>query len=101
MTLPIGTRLGPYEIAAMLGAGGMGEVYLARDTRLERDVAIKVLSAAGTGPEHQDRIPTTAGRWRRGQVLHVKPNAQPGAYKYSIVLTPSGKRVDPTIIIDP
>ena len=41
----IGTRLGPYEIVAPLGAGGMGEVYRARDTRLERDVAIKVLPA--------------------------------------------------------
>ncbi len=40
-----GTRLGPYEIVTALGAGGMGEVYRARDTRLERDVAIKVLSA--------------------------------------------------------
>jgi serine/threonine protein kinase/tetratricopeptide (TPR) repeat protein len=39
-----GTRLGPYEIISALGAGGMGEVYRARDTRLERDVAIKVLS---------------------------------------------------------
>ena len=39
-----GHRLGPYEIIAALGAGGMGEVYRARDTRLERDVAIKVLS---------------------------------------------------------
>ena len=39
----IGTRLGPYEIVAPLGAGGMGEVYGARDTRLGREVAIKVL----------------------------------------------------------
>ncbi len=43
MTLATGTRLGPYEIAAPIGAGGMGEVYRARDTRLDRDVAIKVL----------------------------------------------------------
>ena len=40
-----GTRLGPYEIVAAIGAGGMGEVYRARDTRLGRDVAIKVLPA--------------------------------------------------------
>jgi serine/threonine protein kinase len=43
MTLSPGFRLGPYEIVAPLGAGGMGEVYRARDTKLERDVAIKVL----------------------------------------------------------
>src|SRR5271154_6054931 len=43
MALSSGTKLGPYEIVAALGAGGMGEVYRARDTRLERTVAIKIL----------------------------------------------------------
>ncbi len=43
MTLETGTKLGPYEVLSKLGAGGMGEVYRARDPRLERDVAIKVL----------------------------------------------------------
>ena len=45
MTLSAGTKLGPYEIIAPIGAGGMGEVYRAKDTRLERTVAIKVLNS--------------------------------------------------------
>src|SRR5436305_393211 len=46
MSLGLGTRLGPYEIQSAIGAGGMGEVYRARDARLQRDVAVKVLPAA-------------------------------------------------------
>ena len=46
MALITGARLGPYEILSALGAGGMGEVYRARDTRLDRDVAIKILPEA-------------------------------------------------------
>ena len=45
MPLSAGTRLGPYEIIAPLGAGGMGEVFLAEDTRLKRRVAVKLLPA--------------------------------------------------------
>ena len=54
MTISAGTRLGPYEILASIGAGGMGEVYRARDTRLDRMVAVKVLPAAFSSDE--DRL---------------------------------------------
>ena len=48
MPYPAGARLGPYEIVRPIGAGGMGEVYLGRDTRLQREVAIKTLPDAFT-----------------------------------------------------
>ena len=57
MTLAKGSRLGPYEVLAAIGAGGMGEVYRARDTRLERTVAIKVLpSHLSSSPEIRQRF---------------------------------------------
>src|SRR3979409_1668513 len=64
MPLSAGTRLGPYEILGALGAGGMGEVYRARDTTLNRDVAIKVL------PESFANDPERLARFQReAQVL--------------------------------
>src|SRR5260370_14917572 len=59
MTLVPGAKLGPYQISAALGAGGMGEVYRARDTRLGRDVAIKVL------PSHLSSNPDLKARFER------------------------------------
>src|SRR5512135_2601330 len=57
MALSPGARLGPYEIVSPLGAGGMGEVYRARDERLQRDVAVKVLpSAVACDPDRLARF---------------------------------------------
>ena len=59
MTLSAGTKLGPYEILAPIGAGGMGDVYRAKDTRLERTVAVKVL------PQHLSSSPEVRQRFER------------------------------------
>ena len=64
MSVGVGTRLGPYEIMSALGAGDMGEVYRARDTKLGRDVALKILPASFTND------PERVARFRReAQVL--------------------------------
>ena len=59
MPLSTGEKLGPYEILAPLGAGGMGEMYKARDTRLDRSVAVKVL------PEHIAQREDARARFER------------------------------------
>src|SRR5215471_11090715 len=59
MALAIGTQLGSHEITALLGKGGMGEVYRARDTKLKREVAIKIL------PDEFNRDPERISRFQR------------------------------------
>jgi len=62
MSLAPGTRLGPYEVVAAIGAGGMGEVYRAKDTRLDRDVAVKVLSEGFSGdPDPASAVSSPVG----------------------------------------
>jgi len=66
MSMTPGTRLGPYEIVSPIGAGGMGEVYRARDVRLQRDVATKVLPEAfAADPERLERFEQKLARRRR------------------------------------
>jgi serine/threonine protein kinase len=66
MPIANGTRLGPYEIQSRIGAGGIGEVHKARDTRLDRTVAIKVLSDRLAGDaDLRERFNREAGRSRR------------------------------------
>ena len=63
MSLTAGTRFGSYEITGAIGAGGMGEVYRARDTKLHRDVAVKILSDVFAGdPDRLARF-ERARRW--------------------------------------
>ena len=84
MPLTLGARIGPYEVTALLGQGGMGEVYRARDTALQRDVAIKIL-------------PTTVEtrRWSSARVTDL------GTTVRAFDIHPDGQRVligsrDPT-----
>ncbi len=78
MTLAPGTRIGPYTITARLGAGGMGEVYRARDTRLDRDVAIKAL------PAGFERDPERVARFEREGKLLASLNHPGIAVLYGI-----------------
>ncbi len=72
MKLPAGNGLGPYEIVGPLGAGGMGEVYRARDTRLERMVAIKILPARlSSDTAHKQRFEREAKAISRLNHPHI------------------------------
>ena len=88
MALAAGTRLGPYEILSLLGAGGMGEVYRARDERLKRDVAIKVVaSTRADDPEHVRRLEQeaqTLGRLNHPNILAVHDIGTHGGALYVV-----------------
>ena len=87
MSLPPGVRLGPYTIEALLGVGGMGEVYRARDSRLERSVALKLLPAAVSGD------PDRLARFEREAKLLAALNHPNIAHVYGFeqAASPSGQ----------
>jgi serine/threonine protein kinase len=92
MPLTTGTRIGSYEVVDLLGSGGMGEVYRARDTRLNRDVAIKVLPEAfASDAERLARFK------REAQVLASLNHAHIAAI-YGLEETPSGNALDPEVM---
>jgi hypothetical protein len=72
MALSSGTKLGPYEIQSLVGAGGMGEVYRAHDSRLDRTVAVKVLPASFSAD--RDRMQRFAQEARAAAALNIHPN---------------------------
>src|SRR4051812_4429501 len=85
MPLNPGTRLGPYEILAAIGAGGMGEVYRARDTALNRDVAIKVLLSSVAGDADRlarfTREAQTLAALNHPNIAHVHGLAEDGGVR--------------------
>jgi eukaryotic-like serine/threonine-protein kinase len=74
VALAIGSRVGPYEILAPLGAGGMGEVYKARDTRLDRIVAVKQLTRHGERFEQEARAIAALNHPHICQIYDVGPD---------------------------
>src|SRR4051794_39549887 len=87
MPLLPGTRIGSYEITAPLGKGGMGEVFLARDTRLDREAAIKILPAAVA------RDPERLARFEREAKVLASLNHPNIATIYGLEESPDGKAI--------
>ncbi len=88
MALSAGDRLGRYEVLGPLGAGGMGEVYRARDSELERDVAIKVLpEAVSQNPDRLARFEREAkavARLSHPNILDIHDYGREGSITYSV-----------------
>jgi serine/threonine protein kinase len=87
MSLAVGSRLGPYEVVSLLGSGGMGEVYRARDVRLKRDVALKVL------PDLFSRDPDRLARFQREAELLATLNHPNIASVYGFEETPAASAI--------
>src|SRR5512136_3067199 len=98
MSLAAGTRLGPYEVVGLIGAGGMGEVYKARDTRLDRTVAIKVLPAEKVAdPERKRRFvqeAKAASALSHPNIIHVYDIDQSEGTDYIAMEYVEGKTLD-------
>jgi serine/threonine protein kinase len=101
MTLAPGARLGPYEILAPIGAGGMGEVYRARDARLGRTVAIKILPA-GHRADRGERLglyPYICTLYDIGAHDAILKHTPPPVS--SLVQSDDGERVPPPLALSP
>jgi Tol biopolymer transport system component len=94
MTLPSGARLGPYQILAAIGAGGMGEVYRARDPRLDREVAIKVLAggfaANAAALPRFEREALTIAKLQHPNIVAIHEFGRDGATRYVVMELVSG-----------
>src|SRR5262244_3806635 len=89
MSLSAGTRLGPYEVLSPVGAGGMGEVYKAKDTRLERTVAIKVLpqhlSASAEARQRFEREAKTISQLSHPHICALHDVGREGEIEYLVM----------------
>ena len=91
MSLNSGTKIGPYEVTGLIGQGGMGEVYQARDTKLDRDVALKVLPEAFTSePSHQWHATRLAASRPSRVPCHATPLCNRGGVAFRGGIPPGG-----------
>jgi serine/threonine protein kinase/Tol biopolymer transport system component len=105
MALPAGSKLGPYEILAQIGAGGMGEVYRARDSRLGRDVALKILPEDVSGEPHRairfEREARAASALNHPNIISVYDVGREGDIAYIVSELVDGESLRHTIAQGP